>query len=245
MSKQEQRQRTGIFGLLVGIFVIIALIYLIADAGHSESPSTIDITKTAEEEISPDRVMVSFSIVTLDKDINAAIEENSQVNNRIMDALDDEYTVETTQYTVNERREWNREEETYEVIGFEVYNTITVTTHDVDATGEIITEATSLGANRVNNIRFELSDERKEAVKEKLQREAVRSAREDAETLAELSNVKVVGITSITPHEFSYPPVYYARSMDMAMEGSAATAPDIAPSAQMVSYSVTIRFEIR
>jgi len=130
------------------------------------------------------------------------------------------------------------------MLGFEVVNTVKVTTDNIDRAGTIIEDGVSLGANRVDRIFFQLSEDLRKTTKNDLLKKAVKEARLDANNIAKLSGTKVKRIIQIRPNDNSFYPVF-ERSAGLAMDESAKVAPMIAPGEQTVSYSISFQFEIK
>ena len=100
-------------------------------------------------------------------------------------------------------------------------NTLTVTLHDVNRTGEVIDIGVANGINQANSIQFLLSDEQAQVLRTEALKEATARAAADAQTVAtalgvSISSVKTVDIGG------GYTPVLfqnYARS-DLASGGA-------------------------
>jgi len=98
--------------------------------------------------------------------------------------------IETFGYTLRPEYQLSRDGSgTRTISGYRVQNNIGVTLPDVDATGRVLDRAVEAGANRVTNLQFEASDTRDARLQ--ALREAVASAREQAQTIAEAMGVQL------------------------------------------------------
>ncbi|MEM1988438.1 MAG: SIMPL domain-containing protein [Candidatus Woesearchaeota archaeon] len=201
--------------------------------------SKINIYQQVEKKVMPDEAIVVFSIITEAKDAKTAVDENTKINNKLMDVFKN-YKVETEQFYVNKKQRWNKEKEQFEDDGYTVTNTFKVTTKPDDL-GNVINLGISNGANSVNYIDFRVSDKRKEELNQELLSEAIIKAKEKAKTIAEKANLKIVRILEITPSEINYP---FYRSAAMGKDLSSENI-NLQPTEETLRYSVNVVFEIK
>ncbi|MEM4396385.1 MAG: SIMPL domain-containing protein [Candidatus Woesearchaeota archaeon] len=201
--------------------------------------SKINIYQQVEKKVMPDEAIVVFSIITEAKDAKTAVDENTKINNKLMDVFKN-YKVETEQFYVNKKQRWNKEKEQFEDDGYAVTNTFKVTTKPDDL-GNVINLGISNGANSVNYIDFRVSDKRKEELNQELLSEAILKAKEKAKTIAEKANLKIVRILEITPSEINYP---FYRSAAMEKDLSSENI-NLQPTEETLRYSVNVVFEIK
>jgi uncharacterized protein YggE len=126
---------------------------------------------------------------------------------------------------------------------YQVTNSLTVTLHDVNRTGEIIDIGVANGINQAYSIQFMLSDEQAQVLRTEALKEAVARARSDADTIATAMGTPITGVQKA---EISggYTPVYFENyAMDAATPKSAATTP-IQSGDITVSATVTVTYTI-
>jgi uncharacterized protein YggE len=152
-----------------------------------EERGTIQVTGQAQITVPADLVRISFTVETEGQSAGEATAQNAQRMEAVIVAVRSigipGLDIETFGYNLRPEYEVSREGTgTRAISGYRVQNNIRVTLPDVDATGGVLDRAVEAGANRVASLQFEASDTR-DARLEAL-REAVASAREQAETIA-------------------------------------------------------------
>jgi hypothetical protein len=231
--------------LLLGLVAGLSLATLNVLDREKEDELRLDVSKSIEKEIEPDKGKLVFSIVSLDDDAEKAIDENSAINNNIVEQYKNKEGIEisTTRYTLREKSEWNRETEKSEFVGYEVYNTLTIETKNIGEIGEYIPDIIDMGANRIESISYELSEEKKEELYEEMLKEGVEEARKEAETLAKMMDKKIDEIIDIQPNQINYPPIYFRG--DVMMESAKAESPVLSPEKQTMTLNVNVVFKLK
>jgi uncharacterized protein YggE len=126
---------------------------------------------------------------------------------------------------------------------YRVTNTVTVTLHDVNRTGEVIDIGVANGINQASSIQFMLSDEQAQVLRTEALKKAVARARADADTVASALGVQ---ITTIRDVDISggYTPVLYENYMAGDMMKAAAPTP-IQAGDVTVSATVSVNYLFR
>jgi hypothetical protein len=128
-----------------------------------------------------------------------------------------------------------------EIIGYRVMNMVSVTVDGASRAGAVIDAALAAGANRVDGLAFQLRDS--EAVRAEALREAMASARAEAELLA-----GAAGLTLGAPIEIStsygYTPPMPPMPM-MARDAMQMAPTPVQPGAVEVQASVNIVYSAR
>jgi uncharacterized protein YggE len=149
----------------------------------------------------PDRADLDVGVVTRAARSEPAAAENAEQSSRVVTAirklLGGEAAIRSAAYSIrpvySQPRE-PRDDASPMVTGYEVRNIVRVTLNDLMKIDEVIDAATAAGANRVEGVRFSLSDEaqtRATAI-----RQAAAAARAEARTLASALGVRVVRVLS-------------------------------------------------
>ncbi len=192
-----------------------------------------------------DQLHINMGVVSQEKSAKAALDENSSQMRQLIASLkksglkESEY--QTGRFSINpiySRRPNNADQEWSPVItGFEVRNSLAIVTDKIDQAGSIIDSAAKAGANSIDSIQFQISDP--QAHRSDLINAATKNALEDAKSLSEAANVKLVRITSIAVDDAQAPPrqPYLMKSM------VAESAPIVAGDVEM-SASVSVVFQI-
>ncbi|MFP4424576.1 MAG: SIMPL domain-containing protein [Candidatus Woesearchaeota archaeon] len=214
--------------LFIGV-IILASLFLLQEKGEERKMS---VSGSAEKKVAPDLGVLTFSIVTVDDNVTEAEERNSEINNRIMER----FNATTTRYQIYREKpdelKWQNEST---IQKYTVRNTITIRSTNLESLGETVSSVIDMGANEVQSVRYELSDELRETVQDSLMAEAVEDAREKAEELANQADVRIKGVSRIQPQSGGYYPMY---------ESSDARDANFKPDSQDVTYSVNIEYLI-
>jgi uncharacterized protein YggE len=207
---------------------------------------TLTVTGQGSVSVRPDELRISFAVITEAATVGDALDENSRLARKVIDALkrkgveDDD--IQTTDFSIFPRYSNERKpNESPEIIGYRVQNQVRVKTSDMAAAGDLIEAGVGAGANSVAGIQFTVSDE--ESVYEQAISAAAGDARRKATVLAEAAGVRIVRIVSIDlePTFGGGPrPMFAAADMRMAAEG----APPIEPGEVQTDARVRIVFQI-
>lgn len=239
-------------GLVIAI-IVLALNAKAPDVNISSTPGvlaeTISVSGTGRITVDPDEAEVYIRIVTEADDAKDAQNENADIAADVRNALknrgikDDD--METSSYNLYPKTSYNRETGESEIYGYTVRHTLKITTKDIKGTGDLVDAAVASGANGLDRVSFQLSDElRDEAYNDALE-EASAIAKEKAVSIANALSVSLGEITSVSESGVSYTPYRYAvaeKAMAGADEELAPTV--ISPQDIEVSATVGIAYEI-
>ena len=209
--------------------------------------TTLFVSGSVTTQTKPDKITLSLGVETTNMKAKAALTANSELMNKIINALQiagvNENETSTSSFTITPNRDYSIDKNQGRLIGFTVSNSIQIDSHNVNDSSEWIDIAVSSGANTVNSIYFSVSDKKLDGIKNELLREAIENAREKADIAASALGLKVAGIRTVnidqaTPF-FPGPIPYSAESLK-----SDAITPStpIMAGEQQISLSVGIVF---
>ena len=207
---------------------------------------TIQVTGQAQIQVPADRVSISFGVETEAESARAASALNAERMDGVIGAVRgsgvEGVRIETFGYSLNpEYRTPNRGDPSQRTIsGYRATNNIRVILPDVGAAGEILDTAIGAGANRVLTLQFEASDTR--TARLEALREAVRVAREEAQTIADAMGVSLGPPLEVRGGASPGEPRVLARAAVMSEMASVPTP--IEAGRQTVSASVTVLYRI-
>ncbi|MDW0167157.1 MAG: SIMPL domain-containing protein [Nitrososphaeraceae archaeon] len=208
---------------------------------------TLFVTGSATTETKPDKVTVSLGVETTNTKAKAALAANSELMNKIINALKTagvkENETSTASFTITPNRNYSIDKNQGKLIGFTVSNSIQIDSSNVNDTSDWIDIAVSSGANNVNSIYFSLSDKKLDEIKKELLIDAIENAKEKADIAASALGHKIVGIRTasidqVTP--FFPGPLPYATE-SLKNEALAPSTP-ILTGEQQISLNVDIVF---
>lgn len=238
--------------VLIGLF---SACYAVNCPMQKEEPS-IFVNGDAKISVPSDRVQITLSVVSTAENPQDAIDSSKTKMNNLIEALAklglDKNEYKTSAYNLspnwapqpkNPKPDWKPQ-----IISYTMTNSLDVKTTKLDLVGKIIQTALSSGANQIDRIYFDLSDEQK--YNAEVIQKAVKSAMSDAKAASEASEVKMGKILSINVNNaYMSGNNDYGRGVFMAkmssdnMEG-AAVAPNIAAGDVTLSASVSIKIQI-
>lgn len=228
-----------------GILLVAGALALPAPAlAQSDAPPPRLLTITGSGEVSavPDEARLSAGVVSQAKTAAAALADNSRSMNAVFAAIRKlgvpDKDMQTSGYSVSPQYPPYNSKEERHIIGYQVSNTVTVKLANMKKLGSALDALVRAGANQVNSVSFSISDPK--PLLAKARAEAVKDAREQAETYARAAGVTLGPIQTIRePGSEGPQPVRV-----MAMRGSGEAVP-VAAGEQTVSASVTISWQIR
>jgi len=218
----------------------------ISIAGQGEVfavPDTGTFTVTVREEAET----VAFAQDEATKKINAVIDY-------LKGAGVEEKDIKTVSYNVNPKYEWNQAgcvggfcpPGKQELIGFEVYQSLSVKVRDTKKAGELLSGVGSKGASEVSGLTFTIDDE--DELKAEARELAIAEAQEKAEMLAAELGVTLVRVVGFYEESGGgYPmPLAYGRGGDMmAASMESKVAPELPVGENKILSTVNITYEIR
>jgi len=175
--------------------------------------------------------------------------ENSRQMNEIIAAVKElgieEKDIKTTNYQLNPVYTWT-EKRGQVLLGYEIYQNITLKIRDLDKISEIIAKTTEKGANQIGGINFTIDDEYE--LKNEARKLAIEKAKEKAIAIAAESGMKLGKIKGVI--ESSYQPFHYSNAYkDMRLQNSDEAETVIAPSIEVgqneVKVEVTLIYEVK
>jgi uncharacterized protein YggE len=198
----------------------------IALAGCSREPARIQVagpspygqegirvSGTAIVRAEPDLAVITLGCVTRAGRAGQAKAQNDETMRRVMDAIEKHGVrrrdIQTVTYNLGEAREPRSQERFWQVV-----NVIEVRVRDVSAAADVIDAAADAGANRIGSVRYAVESLHK--LRAKAREQASRVAREKAEQLAKLMNVRVGKTVAINDASYQtyYPWNWYGGGMN-------------------------------
>jgi uncharacterized protein len=202
---------------------------------YDPSKNTISVTGSASVSSEPDTLIVVLGVDSEAKTANESLSKNSDSLNSVISSLTisgiSEDDIQTSNFRIHPLYDSIKDSNgNYQqiLIGYRVSNILSVQTDKVDSAGRIIDAAVSSGANRVDNVSFQLSDDTSQKISDDLIANAITDATQKAEKALVPLKQQIVGVKSVVIHDNVIP--YYDSPMrasfdGMAMESSMKSAP--------------------
>lgn len=143
------------------------------------------VTGTGSLLIEPNHMQVQLEVMTENKDLRKAQQENTLQMNKVIETLINlgipRNNIQTTAYRIQPTYDYSDGKQILR--GYEVINAITVKVTQIDQAGNIIDLAVGAGVNRISNIRFTVDNP--EIYYDQALKFALEDALRKAQTMAE------------------------------------------------------------
>ncbi|MFZ5969210.1 MAG: SIMPL domain-containing protein [Bacillota bacterium] len=185
------------------------------------SDGRLKVEGVGSVQVQPDIAVVVLGVITENKELQAAQEENAQKTTEVIDTLKNigisSRDIQTQSYQIFPQYDYVEGKQIFR--GYRVEHTLKVTIRDMDETGEIIDAAVRSGANVVNNITFTVSDPAK------YYQQALSKAIDDAVSKAMMIGRKLDVIVSKVPIRIVEESYQQAPSSDLLLAKAEPTTP--------------------
>ena len=234
---------------LIAAGVLIAIIVVAGFLASSALPS-VEAYGQASIKAQPDEISIYAVIETKNDTLQEAQKANSEIRERIVDALldmgIDEKDIQFSNYYSGVWADW--ENGKYREKGYQVSQTIVVKTANFQRTPRIVDVVIESGG-LVQSIQFEISQEKQNEYKSEVLKIASENAKQKAEAIAEGQGRGLGRLVSLNSEEPSYGPYpYYMAKEGVAASDAAAEARQsasfIAPQEQEVNAAVRVEYKL-
>lgn len=225
---------------------IVALSMILVFLPKLSFAGSIFVSGEGKLKLKPDTATIKFTVETASEDRLKALEENSKKMDKVIKELkkknvkDDQ--IETSQVSINPIYKYEMEEPYEQVLeGYQVVNSISVKTKELDKIGDLIDISVKAGSNRIDGIAYS-SSKANEYYNQALEL-AVKSAKEKAEIIAKASGTRIKSINSINENYGNYYPVYEVSEMRIDEAIEPPVTPIIPKNLEVIS-TVVVEYEI-
>jgi len=201
---------------------------------YDPSEQTISVSGSATASSNPDSLVIVLGVESEAKTANDSLSQNSDSLNSVISALTNsgisEDEIQTSNFSIypiydsikDLSGNWKQI-----LNGYRVSNILLIQTDKINSAGDIIDAAVSSGANRVDNISFQLSDDKLQKISDDLISDAINDATQKAEKALVPLKQKIVGVKSVVIHDNVVP--YYDSPMRASFDGFAESSMKSAP----------------
>lgn len=199
------------------------------------TPRTITVVGSGQVNARPDQAVIRLGVYTDAGKASDAMSANSERMQALLDALKaagiKAEDIQTQGINVSPRY---APDGTSAVIGFTATNAVSVRVRDVAKVGDVLDKAMAAGANTVEGLSFEVSDQT--ALLSQAREAAMDNARQTAEQLAKLAGEQLGAVVTISESVSVPQPYLYDRAA--AMGG----AVPVEPGMQAVQTTVQVTY---
>jgi len=201
---------------------------------YDPSEQTISVSGSATVSSNPDSLVIVLGVESEAKTANDSLSQNSDSLNSVISALTNsgisEDEIQTSNFSIypiydsikDLSGNWKQI-----LNGYRVSNILLIQTDKINSAGDIIDASVSSGANRVDNISFQLSDDKLQKISDDLISDAINDATQKAEKALVPLKQKIVGVKSVVIHDNVVP--YYDSPMRASFDGFAESSMKSAP----------------
>lgn len=227
------------------VFVTSARAQTDAPVTQNSEPRTLSINGNGKISISPDIATINIGVQTESDNAQEAVASNNQQSQALLNTLTDagvaEKDIQTSDFSIFPRQEYDNTGQPTGTITYLVNNTVTVTVRDLDNIGIVLDAAVKAGANNIYGIQFDIED--REFAQQQAMTIAMENAQARAEVLAEAAGVELGDILSLQTYLGSGSPIPYVKGYEMAVQETAMSVP-VSPGEMQVIVDVSVVYEI-
>ena len=206
--------------------------------------ATLAVQGTGVVSAAPDIVTITVGVEVGAPTADQAMRRNADRMRAIMDLLKARKVapgdIQTSQFSLQPI--WENRAKPYDkplsIIGFNAINTVRVTLRRIDMLGAVLDGLSQSGANRIQNVRFDIADAR--PLRDEARRRAVRDAMRKARLYADAAGRRLGPILSI-----SEPGTTSGGTVELAMAARAPGAIPIAEGRVALRARVIMRFALQ
>ena len=208
----------------------LAFLLILSSEAHSQMQNqltpdpkipTIQVTGTGSVQAKPDTASISIGVSTEDGNAQNAVSRNNAATAKVISELEaaaiEKKDLKTSNFSVYPQYRTEGSDK-HPIVTYRASNTVTVTVHNLDNVGDILTKAVAAGSNQISGPNFSVSDAEKYLTEAR--KKAVENAIAKASAFANAAGLKLGSILSMV-EEGAVIPVYAPRSVSF----SAAAAP--------------------
>lgn len=252
------------FSMSTFMFVISGLVF--SAAGDESQPPTITVSGTAEVRVVPDEAVLTFSIESREKTLDAAVQDNDEKVKSVTDFLK-ESKLNSTQvrteviriqpiYEQNDSNRWKGQiaqsivpnaapraeakKDRIKPVGFTARRSMSITVVDLASFEAIYRGLIKRGVNEVGGVKFRTTELRKH--RDEARRKAMIAAKEKADAMAGELGATVSAVQTITEDSGSRYSNFAQNSFSPAVVGS--TNDGVAAGVIEVTASVRVVFRL-
>lgn len=209
----------------------------------SEVPEAkIQVSATGTTNMNPDMATVSAGVVTQGKTAREAMFGNATKMTRVFEELEaagiEKKHITTSQLSLKPKYNYQNRQAP-KIDGYEARNTVSAKTYNLDDVGAMLDALVKAGVNNINGVQFSIKDSK--AARDKAREDAIREAREKAESMASAAGVKLGKLKSLSESGGNFRPQPVAYALEAR---SAGASTHVAAGEQAISVTVNMSYDI-
>jgi uncharacterized protein len=243
--------RTALFTTIAILFIFF--LYTKFAGPIPFSVNSVQTTKTSLFSVSgtgkatgiPDTAQISIGVTKTALTVADAQNQTNTAANKIIEDLKklgiEEKNIKTTDYNVSPNYNYGRGVQN--ITGYTITQTLGIKISPIDIASKAVDAATSDGANLVNGVTFTFNDKTKKDLENKARTEAVKMAKEKAQSLSATTGIRLGKIVDVQ-ESYGYSPRPMYDMMAKGAGDSAASAPtQLQPGENSITTDITLSYE--
>jgi len=229
---------TAFIALIASSLTVSSLAVAHNDA---QRPPTITVSASGSVDLAPDMALLSMAVRREGKTARAALDANNAAMGNVQQAMQQlgvaRRDLQTSGFSIRplmSRPNRNQPDRTPKIIGYVVQNTLAVRVRDLNAVGQLLDKAVTLGVNQGGQIQF--TNDNPDAAISEARTKAMQAAMAKANTLVSAAGVGLGKILTISETSRAPRPMPMAHGRMAAM----ADAGSVPVQAGENSYSVSV-----
>jgi hypothetical protein len=202
---------------------------------------------TGEATAVPDTAQISLGVEKEGSTVEVAQKQVNEIINKITNDLKklgvEEKNIKTTNYFVNPNRDFSTGKPIS--AGYIVSANVEVRIKPIEKANKAVDIATADGATQVGGVTFVLADEDQKKLEDKARIEAVKEAKEKAQSLASAAGIRLGRIVDVQESSGGFPQPML-RSSDLKMEASTerpSPPTELNPGENKISVTISLSYE--
>lgn len=206
-----------------------------ADGSPSVSVSAAGAV-SVEPDVAEVTVVIEATADSADDARGQVANDVSAVRTALADLGLDEDDVTTAHFQLEP--EYDYSDDRRELIGYRAVHALSIAA-GVDQAGAVIDAAVAAGADRIQGVRFTLTDEHRQSARQQALQAAMTNAEADAGAIAEAADLTIVGVRTVSTGGPTVSP--FEGRVEMTADGSGSTTIDSGPVTVSAHVSVVYR----
>lgn len=205
--------------------------------------NTITVSGNGQVQAQADRAVVRVAVLSTGDDIGVVREQLSTNATSMREALAEigveSDQIQTAYYDISSTSRYGGPEENQPE--YRAVHQFVMTVENTSSVGQVIDTAVSNGASEINGVRFTLSADRRQELRNQALEAAMNDARGEASTVAAVEDLSITGVDRITTSSYDRSPYRAEATAFAGGDGGAATSIDSGP--VTVSASVQVIYD--
>jgi len=228
--------------------LLCAMLISIAPMAAQAEPMQrmITVSGEAKEEVAPDQAVLSGQLVSKNKLLAGAKQENDKLANRVAEVAKKfeipKEKISASNVYISPEYTYNQKTNKQELVGYIVSRNLSITMDKLDIHEQLLSALIEAGIDQINGVNFVVANP--EAREDALRVKAVEKARQRANLLATAAGAKLGKVLTISTDGSSHPmPPRPMMMKAMMAEGADASAPSL-PGMNTMQENVSVTFEL-